>query len=199
RTVCYTEPGRHVININLAGRNSEGTVLRENYDEVLSRLIEDLSRWTDARGNRVVERAARRDEVYSGPFVDRASDLYIYWNREASLGEPPPEVRARKFWWSGDHRPEGILISKGPGIRRGVRLDSASVYDLLPSVMYNAGLPVPDDLDGQVIERLCTDEFLASHPLRTDSPAQKRAAEREDLSDAEEQMIEEKLRSLGYL
>ena len=199
RTACYTEPGRHVINVNLAGRNAQGVVSRENYDEVLHRLIEDLSEWKDGRGNRVVERAVRRDEVYSGPFVERASDLYVYWNTEASMGEPPREVRARKFWWSGDHRPDGILICGGPGIRRGARLDSASVCDLLPTVMRAAGLPVPNNLDGQVVEKLFADEFLAAHPLRTDAAAQGGAAGREELSDAEERMIEEKLRSLGYL
>jgi hypothetical protein len=65
--------------------------------------------------------------------------------------------------------------------------------------MYAAGLPVPATLDGRVIGGLCTDEFLASHTLRADSSEQNRTAERESLTDEEEQMIEEKLRSLGYL
>lgn len=199
RTTCYTEPGRHVININLAGRNDQGTVSPEEYTEVCNRVIEDLSQWTDARGNRVVERVMRRDESYSGPFVERASDLYIYWNAAASLGDPPPEVQARKFWWSGDHRLDGILISKGRGIRRDAKLDCPSVYDLLPTVMYAAGLPVPAGLDGKVIQGLCTDEFIATHPLRADSSAQSPMSEREILTDEEEQIIEEKLRSLGYL
>lgn len=199
RTTCYTEPGRHVININLAGRNDQGIVSREDYDEVCNRIIEDLSRWTDARGNPVVERVARRDETYSGPFIERASDMYIYWDATASLGDPPREVQARKFWWSGDHRLDGILISKGPGIRRGAIVNSPLVYDLLPTLMYAAGLPVPAGLDGKVIHELCTDEFVATHPPRADSAAQSLASESKSLTDAEEQMIEEKLRSLGYL
>ena len=194
-----TEPGRHVININLAGRNDQGTVSRKDYDEVCNRIIEDLSRWTDARGNAVVERVVRAREAYSGPFVERASDLYIYWNQTASLGDPPREVQARKFWWSGDHRLDGILISKGPGIRRGAIVNSPVVYDLLPTVMHAAGLPVPAGLDGKVIQELCTDEFLATHPLRADTAAGSLAAERESLTETEEQLIEEKLRSLGYL
>lgn len=199
RTTCYTEPGRHVININLAGRNDQGIVSPSEYTEVCGRVIEDLSRWTDARGNRVVERVARRDESYPGPFVERASDLYIYWNAAASLGDPPREVRARKFWWSGDHRLDGILISKGPGIRRDANLDSPLVYDLVPTVLYAAGLPVPAGLDGRVIQELCTDEFLATNPLRADSSERNSTTEREILTDEEERLIEEKLRGLGYL
>src|SRR4029079_14031574 len=75
RTSAYTEPGRHVININLSGRNAGGRVPQSEYAQVCSSLIEALSRWTDPRGTRVVERVARRDESYSGPFTERASDL----------------------------------------------------------------------------------------------------------------------------
>ncbi|HVG19072.1 MAG TPA: alkaline phosphatase family protein, partial [Blastocatellia bacterium] len=147
RTRAYTEPGRHVININLAGRNAGGSVPRSEYETVCAQIIEDLGLWTDARGVRVVERVVRRDEVYFGPFRERASDLYIYWNPAADLREPPPDVRARGFWWSGDHRPDGILICKGEGIRSGARLNSQAVYDLLPTLMYAARLPVPVNLD----------------------------------------------------
>jgi predicted AlkP superfamily phosphohydrolase/phosphomutase len=199
RTVAYTEPGRHVINISLAGRNPSGTVARSRYDSVCAQIAEDLSKWRDAYDVPVVERVARRDEVYFGEFQERASDLYVYWNTAAKLGEPPPEVLARGFYWSGDHRPEGVLILKGPGIRQGARLESASVYDLLPTLMYAARLPVPGNLDGRVLQQACTDDFIANNPIRIDPSHQSSAAEPSDLSSAEEQMIEEKLRGLGYL
>ncbi|HEX8090229.1 MAG TPA: alkaline phosphatase family protein, partial [Blastocatellia bacterium] len=199
RTRAYTEPGRHVININLAGRNAQGFVPRAEYDKVCAQIIEDLRLWTDARGVRVVERVVRRDEVYFGPFQERASDLYVYWNPAADLREPPAEVRARGFWWSGDHRPEGVLICKGEGIRRGARLDPPAVYDLLPTLMYAAQLPVPENLDGKVIQQACADDFIARNPIRAGSSLQGQAPERGSLSETEERLIEEKLRGLGYL
>src|SRR5262249_30186899 len=79
RSRAYTEPGRHVININLAGRNPQGIVAREDYDRVCAEIIAALDEWRDARGTAVVERVAPRDDVYAGPFVERASDLYVYW------------------------------------------------------------------------------------------------------------------------
>jgi predicted AlkP superfamily phosphohydrolase/phosphomutase len=199
RTTAYTEPGRHVINVNLAGRNQFGTVAESDYDRFCLDLIDDLMKWKDRRGVPFVERTARRDEVYSGPHAGRASDLYVYWNPEADAGEPPEEVRARGFWWSGDHRPEGMLICRGPGIRSGYELNRPSVYDLLPTIMYLAGLPVPSGLDGRVIRDAVAQEYLAENPVR-DEPAG--AATRTDsisLSESEEGLIEEKLRSLGYM
>jgi predicted AlkP superfamily phosphohydrolase/phosphomutase len=198
QTTAYTEAGRHVININLAGRNQNGIVSQADYDKVCDKLIADLQGWKDAKGNTVVERVVRRDEVYKGEFAIRASDLYVYWNRAASFGEPPREVKAKGFWWSGDHRPEGILICKGKGIGANQALNLPApppVYDLVPTVMHLAGLAVPEGLDGRVITEICADKS----PVRFEKNSEEMAAKRQELSEEEEKLIEEKLRALGYL
>jgi predicted AlkP superfamily phosphohydrolase/phosphomutase len=199
RTTAYSEPGRHIININLAGRSPRGIVTAADYESVCDKLSRDLAAWSDSSGHPVVERVTRRDESYHGPFVERASDLYVYWNCEVSLGDPPPEVKERGFWWNGDHRPEGILICKGPGIRKGEAVSGCSVYDLAPTIMHLAGLPVPSGLDGNVIERICTDDFRSKNPIKIESFGDADAAGSERLADSDEEMIAEKLRSLGYL
>lgn len=198
-TGAYSEPGRHVININLEGRNSGGSIPQSEYAQVCSKIIDDLSRWVDARGNRVVDRVARREESYAGPFTERASDLYIYWNPAADLDAPPQEVQDRGFWWSGDHRPEGILICKGPEISATAVNALPSVCDLVPTIMYGGGLPLPDNLDGKVIRDVFTDEFLATHQIQTAVAHSPTSTNKENLSAEEEQMVEEKLRALGYL
>jgi len=147
----------------------------------------------------VIDRVVRRDEVYSGPFTERASDLYVYWNPRVNVGEPPAEVRDRGFWWSGDHRPEGILICKGPGFRSTAFDEMPTVCDLVPTIMYAAGLPVPDRLDGRLIQQAITGEFLAAHPVRVEPTRSISAADRIALSTDEERIVEEKLRGLGYL
>jgi predicted AlkP superfamily phosphohydrolase/phosphomutase len=199
RTSAYTEPGRHVININLEGRNAGGSVTSSDYRDVCSRIIDELGQWTDNTGCKVVDRVVRSDEVYSGPFTARASDLYVYWNPVASVGEPPEEVRSRGFWWSGDHRPEGVLICKGPGLNSTSLAALPTVCDLVPTIMFAAGLPVPDHLDGRVIKEVFTAEFLAAHPVQVESAAFSTAADQIGLSAEEEQLVEEKLRGLGYL
>jgi arylsulfatase A-like enzyme len=115
------------------------------------------------------------------------------------MGEPPEEVRGRGFWWSGDHRPEGVLICKGPGLNSTALAAPPSVCDLVPTMMYAAGLPVPDHLDGRVIQEVFTGDFLAAHPVQVESAGSSTAADQIGLSAEEEQMVEEKLRGLGYL
>jgi len=199
RTIAYAEPGRHIININLAGRNPRGKVPRDDYDSVCDQISRELSAWTDSIGRPAVDRVAKRSECYHGPFVERASDMHIYWNGDARFGDPPPEVKQRRFWWSGDHRLEGILICKGPDIRRGELVSGCGVCDLTPTIMYLAGMILPAGLDGRVIEGLCTDEFRAKNPIRFDDYGDTAAAASKDLGEREEELMAEKLRSLGYM
>jgi predicted AlkP superfamily phosphohydrolase/phosphomutase len=198
QTSAYTEAGRHVININLEARNQQGIVSQKDYRKVCDKLIQDLTAWKDAKGNAVVARVARRDEVYKGEYAGRASDLYVYWNRAAQLNEPPREVKAKGFWWSGDHRPEGILICQGKGIRAAQQLNAQNplrVYDLVPTILHFASLAVPEGLDGRVIEELGESDSA----VRFEKMREQEAAESKTLSEEEKRLIEEKLRALGYL
>jgi predicted AlkP superfamily phosphohydrolase/phosphomutase len=199
QTVGYTEPGRHVINISLAGRNLDGIVAQSDYDRVRDEIIADLAKWTDADGRRVVDHVIKKEDAYQGPFVEKASDLYVYWNSQAHLGDPPPEVKARGFWWRGDHRPQGILICKGPAIRSDCEIDPPVIYDLVPTLIHMAGLPVPEGLDGRVIEDLCTDDFRCSNEVRFEKSGAAGNVDRVSLSESEEEVVAEKLRGLGYM
>jgi hypothetical protein len=50
-----------------------------------------------------------------------------------------------------------------------------------------------------VIQGVFTGEFLAAHPVQVESAGSSSAADQIGLSAEEEQMVEEKLRGLGYL
>lgn len=53
---------------------------------------------------------------------------------------------------SAMHDGEGILLLVGPGVKRGVKLEHAHVIDVLPTLLHSAGLPVPQDIDGKVLD-----------------------------------------------
>ena len=100
----------------------------------------------------------------------------------------------------GRHHPEGVLLVAGPGIRQGAVLDGARLIDLAPTILYVLGLPIPSDMDGWVLVNLFEPEFAAAHPIRT-GPAMG-ISELQPSPDApceEVSLIEERLRSLGYL
>jgi hypothetical protein len=65
--------------------------------------------------------------------------------------------------------------------------------------MHAAGLAAPGGLDGKVIEALFTEGHASRNPVRVDAPSADPGLHHKSLTEAEEEMVEEKLKSLGYL
>jgi tetratricopeptide (TPR) repeat protein/predicted AlkP superfamily phosphohydrolase/phosphomutase len=105
-----------------------------------------------------------------------------------------------------DHEPDGIFVAAGPHIRRGARVEGASVLDLAPTVLHYLGLPVAKDMDGSVLESIFEPGFEPSHPIQyvasyeSGEPAAKPAVAEEEPTD--EKQLEEnvaRLETLGYV
>lgn len=100
------------------------------------------------------------------------------------------------------HRMDGVLVLHGPGLRKGVRLDQASVFDIAPTLLYMAGVPVGRDMEGRVLrdafeEGTPDPEFVESY----EDPQWKALRQQriEQLVTTQDPEIMEKLRSLGYI
>lgn len=154
-------------------------------------------------GRPLFTRIQLREEVYHGPYADQFPDVILTMDPDyaavptlgSTLVTPiPPGMMLR----SGDHRPEGMFLLAGPGVQPGPLATSPSIIDLAPTILYLAGLPVPQGMDGQVIEAAFHPGWLATHPLEVgpDLPAPEASAA---LSPDEEAAIADRLRGLGYL
>jgi Tfp pilus assembly protein PilF len=51
------------------------------------------------------------------------------------------------------HNPEGILCLYGAGVRRGYRIEGASIIDVTPTILALAGFPRVGDMPGKVLEQ----------------------------------------------
>jgi predicted AlkP superfamily phosphohydrolase/phosphomutase len=98
---------------------------------------------------------------------------------------------------SGTHRPEGVLMAWGDGIRSGRLARETSLVDLAPTILAAAGVPVPDDMDGRVLDEL----FLTAPSVTRVAGTHRAAAGHDDggLTAEEEAEVVERLRSLGYM
>jgi len=62
--------------------------------------------------------------------------------------------------------PHGIILVKGPCIRKNYKIKDAHIYDLLPTLLYSFDLPVAKDMDGKVLTEIFTDRFLKKKKIR---------------------------------
>jgi tetratricopeptide (TPR) repeat protein len=66
-----------------------------------------------------------------------------------------------------EHRQFGILLAKGPGIRKDDRIYGANLLDICPTVLHLFGLPLGEDMDGKVLLDIYEDEPAAIQRIPT--------------------------------
>lgn len=192
------------IYVNLAGREPFGIVDPADYDAVRQEVHEALRAMTDDAGGSMLTRFHRREDVYSGPFVERAPDVIFALDEGASLAEihlGGGKIFRDVSWktGSGNHRMEGYFLARGEGIRRGSGL-VASIMDVMPTILYYLGLPVPSDLDGSPIDTVFSDEFRErEQPVFAGTATSGPRHEGERFSRTEEAELQDRLRRLGYM
>ena len=52
------------------------------------------------------------------------------------------------------HRPQGVFVAAGQGIKRDELIHGATLLDIAPTILTLLGLPVADDMDGTVLTRI---------------------------------------------
>ncbi|MBC8512315.1 MAG: alkaline phosphatase family protein [Dehalococcoidia bacterium] len=214
RTKAYVSAKRPEIWINLKGRQPQGIVEPgAEYDELCALIDEKLRELRDpATGEPYVERVVRREEIYSGPWVERSPDLLVCfrrggWMDSAKLGNRTvAEIKRTIFnkdpaltLGSGHHTSRGIVLLWGEGIRPGSHTDGAHLYDIAPTLLYLMRSPIPSELDGRVLTEVIEPGFLAARPIERAMVEAEMTSERSVFSGEDEEVIAKRLRDLGYV
>ena len=100
-----------------------------------------------------------------------------------------------------DEGPPGILVLNGPGIQAGQRLEGATVYDILPTLMASLELPVAEDLKGRVLsEAFCSEAWSNRHQSTVASyqSGERYVPEVAKPPELNQELLDQ-LESLGYL
>jgi predicted AlkP superfamily phosphohydrolase/phosphomutase len=145
------------IYLNLKGRESGGILEEGSEAERVRRAIQTgLAEFPDAQTQRAAIRSvSRREELYSGAFVEHSPDLLVNFHRgfrvswqSAVGGFAHSMLENNMRRWSGDHivDPESV-----PGIlfmNRAARNSQPAIIDLAPTVLNYLGVAVPGSMEG---------------------------------------------------
>jgi predicted AlkP superfamily phosphohydrolase/phosphomutase len=207
RTRAYSRGVLGQIFVNLKGREPLGIVepgdeYEQLCDEIISQL-ENLSHPTT--GEPLISKVCRRGEIYHGPYVDQAADVVFaiqnhVYEASAKLGLESDDILGpSEYEDSGSHRSEGILVMAGSGIRRGHKIQNATVADVMPTLLALADLPIPPDLDGQPLYNALEEGQRARIRCAEEPRSEEGKSKAPVLKPDEKAMLEKRLRSLGYL
>ena len=158
RTRAYAM-GIGQIYFNLRGREAQGIVSPGAEATALAdELSKKLLTLTDPEdGTPIIRAVYKRDDIYSGPFINNASELQVGMNDgyrvswQTTLGGSPAGIvykNDRK--WSADHGgydyaiTSGILVTSQP-----ITTKEPRIIDIAPTVLRYFGLAVPTDIDGK--------------------------------------------------
>lgn len=197
RTRAWSEELNYFPNIrvNLAGRDPDGLVAPEDYDDFVAALCRKLESWAP------IARAWPRAELFEGPYLDRAPDIILELALEHGYshsclrsrgGEAFRRITADEIYggkekgMTGNHRDPGVLFlsAKPQG-------EHASLQDIAPTILSALGVAGPP-MDGR--------DLLKETPGPAIEPAAGAYAPKADApyDAAAAAIIEERLRKLGY-
>ena len=194
-----------VIRINLKGREPQGSVSEKEYESLKDEIKEKLLSLIDPEtGKPFIEAVYKREEIYHGPYVKDAPDILIITKNieyafkidlvEGKFLEKPLDPSP------ATHRMDGIFFMKGPAVCKGKKLKNLNITDVAPTVLYLMGYPIPEDMDGRVIEEAIREDYLQAHPIVfSEEKGEFKITPAQAYTPEEAAEIEKELRSLGYM
>jgi predicted AlkP superfamily phosphohydrolase/phosphomutase len=138
------------------GRDRDGLVEPgKEYEQVCRDIADALYELTDREGGRpLVQQVTLTHETFHGPFLEQLPDLTVLWNQSfawETIYSPrfgQLQIRQQDAR-TGGHSARGFVLVAGPDVPAGLLLPSGSIYDIAPTVLHAAGVPIPDDMDGR--------------------------------------------------
>lgn len=202
RAYLYSMSGQS-IRLNIQGRDPHGIVPPEKVKALCDELTEKLKELKDPRnGTPLVEDVIRASDAFHGDYRVNAPDLIVlpapgYAWQTGFSDSLVKEAEQYGLTRSGDHDPYGVIALSGPAVST-AKIDSYSLEDIAPTVLWLMGCDVSDDMDGTVMLNAITEEYQTEHPVKKykeDVYVSEDAAPTKE----EEDVLTEQLKALGYM
>jgi len=177
------------VRINLEGREPDGTVPREAYDEVREELVAALRAARTPDGDPVFSAVEPREAYFHGEHVEDAADVvvvpdgfdtYLTASLRGDTFGPASE--------SWNHKRDGLFAAAGEGVDEDADLSGAHLFDVAPTVLSALGAPPSAGMDGEVLP-VVDAVPPADYDDYEDGPARP----------TDDRAVERRLADLGYL
>ncbi len=205
KTKVYAQGHVGQLYVNLKGREPEGIVEKgEEYEKVRKELKEKLEEFKDPdTGENVVEEVYFKEDLYKGPHFENIADVLFkpmrleYWTLGVA-SFTSNKIIGPAFGNTGNHRMNGVFALHGEGVKGNNEIKNAQIIDVLPTILHLMDIPIPEDVDGKVLNDAL--EKKAEAKKSTSKMAKETSSKKEKTYTKEEEAdIRKRLEDLGYL
>jgi len=165
KTKAFASGVTGAISLNVKGRQPQGIIKYDKeYEDLREEIISDLFELEDSEtGERIVKETYKREEIYDGPYLDMAPDIiavprdgYEFFGMYGFSSNKDVEVTHGN---SGSHRPYGIFMAMGRGVKKGIKINGARIIDIAPTVLHVMGVPIPSHMDGAILMKIFEEDM----------------------------------------
>ena len=187
------------IYVNDVERFEDGIVQPADVERVKQSVASTLAATTDPESGTQVLDVYDGDDLY--PTDPAGPDLVAvgHGEYEEKTGNPESafEPAGNK---AGGHRSEGVFLAWGSDVAADSTPEDASVVDVAPTVLHGMSEPIPETVDGRILEEIFESDSSAvirqieHRSVKDRAPATARSSSNDNFDD-----VENRLRGLGYL
>jgi predicted AlkP superfamily phosphohydrolase/phosphomutase len=144
------------IYINLKGRDPQGIVEPEEYDELVEQIISDLYNYRDPKtGRRIITFALnKRDMEAIGLGGPHCGDIVYFLHEDFSRTHGNGLSNQTNYGYSM----KCLFMIAGAGVKKGTIINrKVRAVDVVPTLCHLAGAPMPKDVEGGVIYQALED------------------------------------------
>jgi predicted AlkP superfamily phosphohydrolase/phosphomutase len=196
RTRAWSSGGYYArIFLNVKGRETEGAIDPEDYEDIRDELVARLEATVDDEGNHMGTRVFKPEAIYAR-VEGIPPDLIVHfgdlaWRAVGGVGYGRIHVQENDTGPDDcNHAQFGAFVLSGPGVPESGWVERARLIDLAPSLLAGAGYDRPPSMQGR--------DLWDAGELRSRDEVEVLGVSLQSAADGEA-IIRERLRGLGYL
>lgn len=152
--------GLNGLYINLYGREPHGIVTSgQERESLLDEIVFKLKQIKDPKyGKYVILDAFKTEDDYLGPYVKKAPDIIVGYNRgyrcgweSALLSFPKEVIKDNTNAWSGDHCVSPNVVPAIFLSNKKSKIINPKLEDLAPTILQEFGIKVPNNMNGRPV------------------------------------------------
>lgn len=199
-TLAYSPtPSSNAIYLKRAKGDGKGIKASEYLDFCL-KLKQELLDYRDPATGEQVFVGVDLNKLEGTPYVEPSPDLTLRLRDGGfvSILKAEEVVVPRKHP-DGTHRPNGIFIAHGPGIKKGSEVAPLEVVDMTPLMLHLAGLSVPQDMEGRVPTEIFADAGQQQVVQGEKTVTKDSGKQRAEATPEEREALLRQMQLLGYM